>query len=163
MRRGDANIYVVNDYCRTCGPGRFEVIIACGICTDETLALAQSRHERRSPSEGHWETAYIEEKASRSDRDDSQLQGRWLFVPTRLSTPLSEIDRALAVFEARADCKYRGESAAYESQIIRIKVGCARGMGTTFNALVSSVAESRLGLRSVAFKGFSAGRLSGYF
>jgi dolichyl-phosphate beta-glucosyltransferase len=77
------------------------------------------------------------------------------FTDADLSTPLYEIDRALAVFEAERDLQIIvGNRQHPDSQIICHQSWMREGMGKTFNALVRRLAGIEIRDTQCGFKGF---------
>jgi Glycosyltransferases involved in cell wall biogenesis len=133
----------------------FEVIIVVEPSTDETLGLAQAGM-RTFPqlkvigNQVHRGKGFAVRTGMLASAGELVF-----FTDADLSTPLYEIDRALAVFEAERDLQIIvGNRQHPDSQIIRHQSWMREGMGKTFNALVRWLAGIEIRDTQCGFKGF---------
>jgi glycosyltransferase involved in cell wall biosynthesis len=158
-RRLPNTLRELHDYC-----GRraflFEVIIVVEPGTDETLALAQASTKtfpqlKVIGNQIHRGKGFAVRTGMLASTGELVF-----FTDADLSTPLYEIDRALAVFDADRDVQVIvGNRQHPGSQIIRHQSWMREHMGKTFNALVRSLAGIEIRIRNVASKGFGKPRL----
>jgi len=142
------------DYCRRWARS-FEVIIVVESSTDETLALAQAGTKtfpqlKVIGNRIHRGKGFAVRTGMLASAGELVF-----FTDADLSTPLYEIDRALAVFEAERDLQIIvGNRQHPNSQIIRHQSWMREGMGKTFNALVRWLAGIEIRDTQCGFKGF---------
>ena len=133
----------------------FEVIIVVESSTDETLALAQAGTKtfpqlKVIGNRIHRGKGFAVRTGMLASAGELVF-----FTDADLSTPLYEIDRALAVFEAERDLQIIvGNRQHPNSQIIRHQSWMREGMGKTFNALVRWLAGIEIRDTQCGFKGF---------
>jgi dolichyl-phosphate beta-glucosyltransferase len=153
-RRLPNTLRELHDYC-----GRwaflFEVIIVVEPSTDETLTLAQASIKtfpqlRVIGNEIHRGKGFAVRTGMLASTGELVF-----FTDADLSTPLYEIDRALAVFETDRDVQVVvGNRQHPGSQIIRHQSWMREHMGKAFNTLVRSLARIEIRDTQCGFKGF---------
>jgi dolichyl-phosphate beta-glucosyltransferase len=153
-RRLPNTLRELHDYCRR-WTFLFEVIIVVEPGTDETLALAQAGAKTFS------QLKVIANQIHRGKgfavRTGMLASAGQLvfFTDADLSTPLYEIDRALAVFESDRDVHVIvGNRQHPNSQIIRHQSWTREHMGKAFNAVVRRLAGIKIRDTQCGFKGF---------
>jgi dolichyl-phosphate beta-glucosyltransferase len=153
-RRLPNTLQQLHDYCSRWAFS-FEVIIIVEPSTDETLALAQAG-AKTFP-----QLKVIGNRVHRGKgfavRTGMLASAGQLvfFTDADLSTPLYEIDRALAVFDSDRDLHIIvGNRQHPDSEIIRHQSWMREGMGKTFNALVRWLAGIEIRDTQCGFKGF---------
>jgi dolichyl-phosphate beta-glucosyltransferase len=153
-RRLPNTLRELHDYCRRWAR-LFEVIIVVESSTDETLALAQAGTKtfpqlKVIGNRIHRGKGFAVRTGMLASAGELVF-----FTDADLSTPLYEIDRALAVFEAERDLQIIvGNRQHPNSQIIRHQSWMREGMGKTFNALVRWLAGIEIRDTQCGFKGF---------
>jgi dolichyl-phosphate beta-glucosyltransferase len=153
-RRLPNTLRELHDYCRR-WTHLFEVIIVVEPSTDETLALAQAGTKtfpqlKVIGNRIHRGKGFAVRTGMLASAGEMVF-----FTDADLSTPLYEIDRALAVFEAERDLQIIvGNRQHPDSQIIRHQSWMREGMGKTFNALVRRLAGIEIRDTQCGFKGF---------
>ena len=153
-RRLPGTLKALRDYC-----GRwaflFEIIIVVEPSTDETLALAQASTKtfpqlKVIGNQIHRGKGFAVRTGMLASAGELVF-----FTDADLSTPLYEIDRALAVFEADRDVYVIvGNRQHPESQIVRHQSWMREHMGKTFNALVRRLAGIEIRDTQCGFKCF---------
>jgi len=153
-RRLPNTLRELHDYCRRWAR-LFEVIIVVESSTDETLALAQAGTKtfpqlKVIGNRIHRGKGFAVRTGMLASAGELVF-----FTDADLSTPLYEIDRALAVFEAERDLQIIvGNRQHPDSQIICHQSWMREGMGKTFNALVRWLAGIEIRDTQCGFKGF---------
>ena len=153
-RRLPNTLRELHDYCRRWAH-LFEVIIVVEPGTDETLALAQAGTKtfpqlKVIGNRIHRGKGFAVRTGMLASAGELVF-----FTDADLSTPLYEIDRALAVFEAERDLQIIvGNRQHPDSQIICHQSWMREGMGKTFNALVRRLAGIEIRDTQCGFKGF---------
>jgi dolichyl-phosphate beta-glucosyltransferase len=153
-RRLPNTLRELHDYC-----GRwafsFEVIIVVEPSTDETLALAQASTKTFPQLKVIGNPIHRGKGFAVRTGMLASTGELVFFTDADLSTPLYEIDRALAVFDADRDVQVIvGNRQHPGSQIIRHQSWMREHMGKTFNALVRSLAGIEIRDTQCGFKGF---------
>jgi dolichyl-phosphate beta-glucosyltransferase len=133
----------------------FEVIVVVELSADDTFALAEA---------GTKTFAQLKVIGNRVHRGKgfavrtgmlASVGELVFFTDADLSTPLEEIDRALAVFESERDLQIIvGNRQHPNSEIIRHQSWVRERMGKTFNALVRGLAGIQIRDTQCGFKGF---------
>jgi dolichyl-phosphate beta-glucosyltransferase len=153
-RRLPNTLQELHDYCRRWAH-LFEVIIVVEPSTDETLALAQAGAKtfpqlKVIGNRIHRGKGFAVRTGMLASAGELVF-----FTDADLSTPLYEIDRALAVFEAERDLQIIvGNRQHPNSQIICHQSWMRERMGKTFNALVRWLAGIEIRDTQCGFKGF---------
>jgi dolichyl-phosphate beta-glucosyltransferase len=153
-RRLPNTLRELHDYCARWA-FLFEVIIVVEPSTDETLALAQASTKtfpqlKVIGNQIHRGKGFAVRTGMLASTGELVL-----FTDADLSTPLYEIDRALAVFDADRDVQVIvGNRQHPGSQIIRHQSWMREHMGKTFNALVRNLAGIEIRDTQCGFKGF---------
>jgi dolichyl-phosphate beta-glucosyltransferase len=153
-RRLPNTLRELHDYCRRWAH-LFEVIIVVEPSTDETLVLAQAGTKtfpqlKVIGNRIHRGKGFAVRTGMLASAGELVF-----FTDADLSTPLYEIDRALAVFEAERDLQIIvGNRQHPDSQIICHQSWMREGMGKTFNALVRWLAGIEIRDTQCGFKGF---------
>jgi dolichyl-phosphate beta-glucosyltransferase len=133
----------------------FEVIIVVEPSADETLALAQASTKtfpqlKVIGNQIHRGKGFAVRTGMLASAGELVF-----FTDADLSTPLYEIDRALAIFEANRDIHVIvGNRQHPGSQIIRHQSWTREHMGKTFNLLVRRLAGIEIRDTQCGFKGF---------
>jgi dolichyl-phosphate beta-glucosyltransferase len=162
-RRLPNTLRELHDYC-----GRwafsFEIIIVVEPGTDETLALAQA-NTKTFPQLKVIGNPIHRGKGFAVRTGMLASAGELVFfTDADLSTPLYEIDRALAVFEADRDVQVIvGNRQHPNSQIVRHQSWMREHMGKTFNTLVRGLAGIKIRDTQCGFKGFRQVAARGIF
>jgi dolichyl-phosphate beta-glucosyltransferase len=153
-RRLPNTLRELHDYCRRWA-FLFEVIIVVEPSTDETLALAQAGTKtfpqlKVIGNRVHRGKGFAVRTGMLASAGDLVF-----FTDADLSTPLYEIDRALAVFESDRDLHIIvGNRQHPDSEIIQHQSWMRERMGKTFNALVRWLAGIEIRDTQCGFKGF---------
>ena len=153
-RRLPDTLRALHDYCRRWA-FLFEVIIVVEPSTDETLALAQASAKtfpqlKVIGNRVHRGKGFAVRTGMLASAGELVF-----FTDADLSTPLYEIDRALAVFGSARDLHIIvGNRQHPDSEIIRHQSWVRERMGKTFNALVRWLAGIEIRDTQCGFKGF---------
>ena len=153
-RRLPDTLRELHDYCRRWA-FLFEVIIVVEPSSDETLALAQASAKtfpqlKVIGNRVHRGKGFAVRTGMLASAGELVF-----FTDADLSTPLYEIDRALAVFGSHRDLHIIvGNRQHPDSEIIRHQSWMREGMGKTFNALVRWLAGIEIRDTQCGFKGF---------
>ena len=153
-RRLPDTLRELQDYCRRWA-FLFEVIIVVEPSSDETLALAQASAKtfpqlKVIGNRVHRGKGFAVRTGMLASAGELVF-----FTDADLSTPLYEIDRALAVFGSDRDLHIIvGNRQHPDSEIIRHQSWMRERMGKTFNALVRWLAGVEIRDTQCGFKGF---------
>jgi dolichyl-phosphate beta-glucosyltransferase len=153
-RRLPDTLRELHDYCRRWA-FLFEVIIVVEPSSDETLALAQASAKtfpqlKVIGNRVHRGKGFAVRTGMLASAGELVF-----FTDADLSTPLYEIDRALAVFGSDRDLQILvGNRQHPDSEIIRHQSWIRERMGKTFNALVRWLAGIEIRDTQCGFKGF---------
>ena len=153
-RRLPDTLRELQDYCRRWA-FLFEVIIVVEPSSDETLALAQASAKtfpqlKVIVNRVHRGKGFAVRTGMLASAGELVF-----FTDADLSTPLYEIDRALAVFGSDRDLHIIvGNRQHPDSEIIRHQSWMRERMGKTFNALVRWLAGIKIRDTQCGFKGF---------
>jgi dolichyl-phosphate beta-glucosyltransferase len=134
---------------------RFEVIIVVESSTDQTLAIAQAATKtfpqlKVIGNRVHRGKGFAVRSGMLASTGELVF-----FTDADLSTPLYEIDRALAVFESERDLQLLvGNRQHPDSEIIQHQSWMRERMGKTFNGLVRWLAGIKIRDTQCGFKGF---------
>jgi dolichyl-phosphate beta-glucosyltransferase len=133
----------------------FEVIIVVEPSTDETLRLAQAATKTFPQLKVIGNKVHRGKGFAVRTGMLASVGNLAIFTDADLSTPLYEIDRALAVFESERDLHLLvGNRQHPDSEIIQHQSWMRERMGKTFNALVRWLAGVEIRDTQCGFKGF---------
>jgi dolichyl-phosphate beta-glucosyltransferase len=133
----------------------FEVIVVVELSTDDTLALAQASTKTFPQLKVIGNRVHRGKGFAVRTGMLASVGEHVFFTDADLSTPLEEIDRALAVFESERDLQIIvGNRQHPNSEIIRHQSWMRERMGKTFNALVRQLAGIQIRDTQCGFKGF---------
>lgn len=153
-RRLPNTLKELRDYCSR-WTFSFEVIIVVEPSADETLALAQAGTKTFPQLKVIGNRVHRGKGFAVRTGMLASVGELVFFTDADLSTPLYEIDRALAVFDSERDLPIIvGNRQHPDSEIIRHQSWVRERMGKTFNALVRWLAGIQIRDTQCGFKGF---------